>query len=69
MTREAFIAKYLDETVGLLVGAWGQMKQHDAREQSWATDGKFIIAQMTRAKAMLGRIWDDLQAKPPERKP
>ena len=70
MSRDAFIAKYLDETVGLLIGAFAQTKatQHKAAEDAWAHDGRFMISQMQRAKSLLGRIWDDLNPKPQEAK-
>ena len=66
MQKDAFIAKYLDETVGLLVGAFAQHKEgvtHKFGNESWAADGKFMIHQMQRARALLGRIWDDLNQK------
>ena len=66
MTKEAFIAKYLDETVGLLIGAFAQAKDgqtHKFGDDSWAADGKFMIHQMQRARALLGRIWEDLNQK------
>lgn len=63
MTRDQFIAKHMDEMIGLLVGSFAQKGRtsHKMGEDSWAEDGKFMIAQMQRAKALLGRIWDDLQ--------
>ncbi len=65
MGRDVFIAKYLDETVGLLIGAFSQVHgtTHKAAEEHWAADGRFMIGQMKRAKELLGRIFDDLQPK------
>ena len=65
MSRDAFIAKHLDELVGLLVGAFGAAtkNQHQANTNSWADDGKFMIAQMKRARELLGKMWDDLNPK------
>lgn len=69
MTKDVFIARYLDETVGLLVGAFSHAsasRQHKLADDSYAADGKFMIAQMQRARALLGRMWDDLNQKTSE---
>ena len=70
MPKETFVAKYLDEMVGLLVGSFSASEQtsHKMGEAHWAADGKFMIAQMQRAKALLGRMWEEMH-KPPEKKP
>ncbi len=69
MSRDAFIAKHLDELIGLLVGAFAQQTKttHKINEQAWADDGKFMMAQMKRARDLLGRMWDDLN--PAKEKP
>lgn len=65
MTKDAFIAKYLDETIGMLLASFAASEgtRHKAAEESWAADGKFMMQQMRRAKDLLGRIWDDMHPK------
>ncbi len=63
MSKDEFVAKHLNETVGLLLGSFAESEKHrhKATDETWAADGKFMISQMTRAKALLGRMYDDLQ--------
>lgn len=69
MTREAFIAKHLDEMVGLLLAAFAVEQDDKPRERPVFKDaerGRFMIATMQRARAFLGRMYDDLNK---EKKP
>jgi hypothetical protein len=63
MTREAFIEKYLDEVVGLLLASFArsEMTRHKMATDAWADDGKFMLQQMRRARGLLGRLYDDLK--------
>ena len=65
--KEVFVAKHLDEMVGLLLGAFGQTvtTQHKMGDEHFAADGKFMIQQMKRAKDFLGRIWEAVQPPKP----
>lgn len=62
MSKDDFVAKYLDETVGLLLASFSAAeKSHHIAPDSYAMDGKFFIGQQKRAKALLGRMYDELK--------
>jgi hypothetical protein len=67
MTREAFIDKYLDEMVGLLLSAFAAERKgaKDDDKPVWndAERGRFMIQQMRRSRNLLGRLYDDLNVK------
>lgn len=69
MTKEEFITKYLERQVGLLLGAFGQVERtsHKAPADEWASDARFMMGQMRRAKAMLETMYDDLHPTPPKK--
>lgn len=69
MNKDQFITKHLDELVGLLLASFSRSDKtsHKMSDDAWASDGKFMMDTMRRAREMLGRMWDSLQ--PPKEKP
>lgn len=67
--KDAFVEKHLDELVGLLVAAFSVQEGvkfaegQDAEQKAAATKGRFMIGQMRRARTLLGRLWDEMQAE------
>lgn len=64
--REEFIERHIDEMIGLLVGAFARTEMsvtHRVGEQSYADDGRFMMQQMRRARALLGKMYDDLKGR------
>ena len=71
MTREEFITRWQDAWIGLVLGSFAQVERtgHKMATDSYAEDGKFMLAQMQRGQALLGRMYDDAHPKPPAAKP
>jgi hypothetical protein len=62
MTKDAFIAKHLDELVGLLVTSFADKENTKAgSDPDMAARGRAMLAQMRRARELIGRMWDDTQ--------
>jgi hypothetical protein len=72
MTKEAFIGKYLEELTGLLLVSFFAVDdvKHARTPEDFQRQGKAMIEQQRRARAILERAWNDLQpplpAKPAE---
>jgi len=61
--RKAFIDRYLDETVGLLIRAFADCRVQLA-EQNDQRIGRAMLQQMRDARKLLGRIFDDEHPEP-----
>lgn len=65
MTRDEFIGRFGDELTGLLLESF-----HVApRQGDFAANGRLIIEQMKRGRALLGKLYDSMQTKPEPPRP
>lgn len=68
MSRDEFVAEFIDEFVGLLLRAFA--RANDGREflgpERQAREGRAMIEQMKAAKELLGRIHDRLTTPAPK---
>lgn len=67
MTREEFLNRYFDETVGLLLAAFSSSSdsptaRKDEAPLAYATAGLFFIAQQRRARDLLTRMWESMHS-------
>jgi len=60
MDKEAFIAKFQDELIGLLLEAFA-----DERTQDMATQGRRMVHRMRKSRELLGRMHAAIVPVPP----
>ena len=66
MTKDEFVAKHVDEMVGLLVSSFAYQENTKAgTDADMQSRGRMMLAQMRRAKEMLGKMFDDMKEKKP----